>query len=918
MAYIYAYAPDEVDTANIGLVGALFDQDAYYDVQAGEFGELSFRHPIDPYGKWQVLANGVMLKTAIPVRLVPELEENGSYVSSVDEYRVSASATQYQRYVYYAVTSSKDPTVKVKKKEKTKHKKLLKKGTKVYVIADPRPNDDTYRYKVRVGSGKKKVTGYMEKAGLTLIQQEIPVPATENGLETVSPSYAVQDQLFRIYSVDTEMTQSSPGSVVVHARRLVYDLLGNITTYKATTNVKCQAVCRGILNNTVFPHPFEVHSDIGDKHVGIDCQNLNVIEALLDPDNGIAAHWHTEVVCDDYDIYVLHKAGKNRGIKIRHATNMQGIRVQADYSGVATAIRPVGENSAGRNLYLDGHVINGRCGYNYNSTTHTCADWLDEIAEGFRWAIDEDGDRKTSVIERTTDDGYPIPKAYALTVQDAKVTKQKKDDDPAEQSILTTAQARVMLAKAAIEMFQNGCDSPEISMDVDFTLLGDTEEYAQYRHLEPLFIYDDVAIQHNDLGVYATEQLTSIRWDVRAERVTEATFGSLGDAVAQIPGFSLPSINGGKIINGTITGGQIGTDAISLDHMQANSVNTDVLMARSITGEKIQAGEITADHLAAHAIDTQLITAQQAVVDAIIAGTISTGTLAAEYANIFEAVATKMTTDFSNIDELSAAIANIDSLNARYASFDVETVQNLIGQLILARQIGTRLCRIDNLYVTQANLLNVTLDRLTILGADGNYYDLAVGSDGIITATERDPDTVNEYTGQTDDGRNVVDGSDMESEVGYDIPDFDEQDFMVMEDGLQWLTVAALSTGKLRATEAYIGTATIPQLEATAITALSQSLNLTANQTIQLLLGTDANIRAWFSFTDDGLVVRKTDSKWHTVTDANGFYIDHDEVAGHVGAFHNDTFEPRSIRMGNIICKASSNGGWVWNVAPTQ
>ena len=48
MAYIYAFAPDAEDFSGIGLVGALMDEGAEFSLMAGEFGELTFRHPVDP------------------------------------------------------------------------------------------------------------------------------------------------------------------------------------------------------------------------------------------------------------------------------------------------------------------------------------------------------------------------------------------------------------------------------------------------------------------------------------------------------------------------------------------------------------------------------------------------------------------------------------------------------------------------------------------------------------------------------------------------------------------------------------------------------------------------------------------------------------------------------------------------------
>lgn len=906
MAYIYAYEPDCYDCSTIGLVGALMDQDARFELRAGEFGELTFTHPIDPWGKWQVLQDGVILKTLVPVRLVPEVDD-GTYVEYVDKYKVSQAATKYQRYIYYADTASKDPTREVtrnkRKYQKTKHKKLLKKGANVIVIADKHPNDPSYRYKVRVGSGKGKVVGYMEKAGLTVVQQHVAVAEDQTGLEAVDQSYSIQQQLFRIYEVETDSSPENAGSITVHARRLVYDLLGNVCTYKATANISCQTAATRILENTAFSHPFSVFSDIGDKHIGLDVRNLNPLAALIDPDAGLMAHWSGEVVCDDYDIYILRRAGMDRGVAIRYGKNLSGVSCHVDTSNVATAIRPVGETAAGNPLYLDIHqtTVSGVPRYGYNYSDGSCANLL---PLGYRWAVDDDGvHHVSSIIERDlTWDGYAIPKAAVLEVPDAHVTKKTKGVDPSQTSVITAKEARVMLAQAAVAAFEGGCDQAEVSLEVDFTMLGDTEEYSQYKHLEPLFIYDTVHITHPRVAVKADINLTSITWMVREERVSASTFGSLGDAVASIPGWQISSLNGSRIVGGTINSGQLAQDAIATEHLQAESVNADIIQARSIT----------ADHLAAHAIDAQLIEAEQAVIDAIEAGTITTGSLASKYAELYELISTVINTDFANVDDLSAALANVVALTATSARFDVATVTTMIGKVIRATLLTSGLARIDNLYVTQANLLNATLDRLTILGADGNYYDVSVGTDGQLYTIERDPDTINLDSGTTDDGRNVLDGSDMEGEIGIDVPDLDGEYLTTMEDGLTWLTVQALSTGKLTATEAVIGTAQIPSLQTTTMEALGRSLNLLANDTIQLLLGTREDIRAWFEFTDDGLIVRKTGSDWNTATTENGFYIDNRNVPGHIGAFEHDLLTVRGLKIGDITARSSGpGGGWV-------
>lgn len=879
MAYIYAFAPDAEDCSTIGLVGALLDEDAQFELNAGEFGELTFSHPIDPYGKWQALVNGAILKTMVPMRLCPGVKEDGTYIASVDVYTVSASATKNQRYIY-------------SKKEKGKKKKLLKVGTEVTVTGVADASSPTSRYKVKLG----KTSGWMERAGLTRIQQNVPVAQDEGGLESVEPSYAVREQLFRVYEVSPQSDDNNPGSIDVSAHRIAYDLLGNLTTYTNDGLVTCLEACEGILENTLMPHDFSIYTDIGETHAGFDAEDKNPIEALVGPDEGVTARWNAEIVADDYDIYVLHRAGLDRGVSIEYAKNLIGVDVTEDVSDVANAIRPRGQTKSGSSLYLDGQIKNGVHVYNGNTPLPT----------GYQFYIDPDDNVNGTIIVRSTFDAETaLPKIYLSEVSDAKVEKGNAG--------VTTAIARQKMVENAVGLFESGCDVAEISMSVDFVMLGDTEEYSQYKHLEPLFVYDTVHIRDRRVNVASDINLTSITWDVRHERVEEADFGSLKNLTASISGWQISSVSGGKIVPGTVDAGALGNDSVSVNHVQTNSINAQAMQTETFTADTAFVNQMNANSL----------TAVEAAINNISASNIHTNTLAAAFASLFSVVAGKISAREIEVGKLDAIVESVVTLTAGSADFDVETVRHLVSSVLQATVLTSGLARIENLYVTQANLMNATLDRLTLLAADGEtYYDIGVGTDGSLTATVRDPATVNPATGTTTDGRNVLDASGMEDDpaVGYDVPSLDGLTIQAGEDGLLWVYQQALSVGKLRATEAFIGSAEIPSLQTAAIEAVGNSMTFSANQVIQMLVGVADGVRAWFTFGQDGLVTRKTGSKWSTRVAEDGYYIDHDDVIGHVGAFYKESANFRSLQVTkkagqtntDIRVRPTSTGGWVW------
>lgn len=96
---------------------------------------------------------------------------------------------------------------------------------------------------------------------------------------------------------------------------------------------------------------------------------------------------------------------------------------------------------------------------------------------------------------------------------------------------------------------------------------------------------------------------------------------------------------------------------------------------------------------------------------------------------------------------------------------------------------------------------------------------------------------------------------------------------------------------------------------------IGSSIILTANDVIKLLVGTDENIRRWFTFDDNGLIVRKENSRWKTITDEEGFRIWADDEPAPAGSFQGDGLQTVGVTMGDITCKRTATGGWVWTDA---
>jgi phage minor structural protein len=90
----------------------------------------------------------------------------------------------------------------------------------------------------------------------------------------------------------------------------------------------------------------------------------------------------------------------------------------------------------------------------------------------------------------------------------------------------TEEDVQAKMRKEAGKVFsEEKADLPVTTLTVDFLMLGDTEEYAQYKGLERLNLYDTVEIIHSDIGLRTSAQVKSYKWDALHKRYTQITLG---------------------------------------------------------------------------------------------------------------------------------------------------------------------------------------------------------------------------------------------------------------------------------------------------------------------------------------------------------------------------------------------------------
>ena len=690
MSDIYVFSSNEEsnDYSTMGLVGALTPTKCTFKEEANGESTITLSHPLDEFGRYIALQRGNILVVPVPVRTTPEIE-NGHCVTTVWTYKIKPKnqlTAKSQRTLY-------------KKKTGSGKKKVLNYGTIVTVVS--MSDDENERVKVKTPSNG---TGWMYRTGLQLITTHTNMPDNSKAIEEIQSPWTISDQYFRIYE-----TTSKLDSIDVSARHISYDLLYNMTDYESKEEASLGTVINGILNNCYTAHDFKAHTNVDNQRAGSTYRGNNPIDAIMNLEKGVCTRFDVSLIRDNYDLYFLKDPGLNRGVQIRYSKNMTGIDFKSSEDEVATRIVPVGEKKNGDPLYLS-----------------------NTISERY--------------IDSPYISAYPYPHVYQLKCENCKVKDKDSDGGKVTENI---AKGR-MLQQAQDLLTEKKVDEPKIEMKVEFLNLGDTEEYAQFKNLENLFLFDYVIVQHPSLyyrdkdgtvkPLNVTARVVGIEWDCLLDRMNSIEIGQVGKTLANtgITSWQIPNgFSGSKIEAGTIDTSALASEAIAAKHIQAETIN--------------------AEHLNASEIAAFVVTAVSAHIEDLVAGRIETSELYASFADIIDLAATHINSEDISTDTLAAALANITVLSAGTGYFDRQTVTHLVASALNLQSGSGQDIFIQNLRVNYAQMVSATIGNLCIKASDGNYYAIDVAQNGNVTATLTTVTAGEIEAGQTSGGRTILD-----------------------------------------------------------------------------------------------------------------------------------------------------------------
>ena len=371
----------------------------------------------------------------------------------------------------------------------------LASGVMISKIAD---YNATYM-QVRALSGN---TGYIERA----LCEETSV--SEEG-ETIAPQ-TIKEQLFRIVQVGGE---DDTQTITVEAEHISYDFRGNALYSCKVVDAEPMTAISIIRGSLLDADDRVIVSNISGKRISQDWSFLNPINALLDPDGGLVPETGAKLIRNNRDFYILDNSHPHKGIDMTYGHNLIGVRWNRNTQNVITRVLPRCGDGNGGYLYIDDIYVES------------------DISTQYAY-------QRTEMLDCGYDVGDEYEKADGTTITlDEAAAKAQMEED---------AQKRFTVDRA---------DAIEVDLEVQFLLIGDTVEYAQYKGLQTVNLYDEITVRMDGTGMTATAQVCEYEYDSILGRYNSIRIGDVKSMQRRIPGYRLKkgSISYDKLGNSIIS-----------------------------------------------------------------------------------------------------------------------------------------------------------------------------------------------------------------------------------------------------------------------------------------------------------------------------------------------------------------------------
>ena len=881
ISIICIFPPDSTDFSNNGS-GPLSPTSAIVTETLNGAYELELVHPIDETGKWRRLAEDRILRAPVPAAMTPRVHLIADIPGSATMiYRVNTGG---DRLRLRAGPSTNDTTLG-----------YYAPGTEVVVIE----KTSSEWYEVACPDGKR---GYMYAGNLAHARTETTPGAAIN--QIVEPSQ-VRDQLFRIYRVAPELDK-----ITVYARHIFYDLMDNmIQSYKPSANALGASVVLEIGENCLSDHRFSFHSDLESTAEDVEFNNVNPVEALLG-EEGVVERYGGELARDWYDVYVVKRVGSDTGVQIREGKNLLGISYDVDLTNVTTRIMPTGEDADGNILYLPELYVDSPNAGNYPHIKwlHMPVEEAKEVLKGNASEL-KTKEQCYAEMRRAAQDAFSNGCDLPTVTLDVDFVSCADTEEYRQygflQAVFLGDTVRVIAPRVGVwvsmrvTQYTYDCLTEKYAGmtlgSVADTLAGNMISARQL----PSGMISGAKLAINSVGAGQLRSgsvgaLQVQQAAIQTAHIEDASITRAKVAEALIETLNVNAVTAVRADIRQLTAGEITTDQLYADlaaiavaqlttaHIQSAQINWADVVALTTEVARLAKAEITTANIVDADIDWARINTLKAEVGSLARAELTTAnireaniswadiaSLNAVIADVARARIREASITIAQISDLRAEIARVVTLAAQDGRFNFASVRDLVSSAMVLEEGVAGTVFIKNLVATQANFVSATLGKLVLRGSDENYYSVTVQADGTIHTEPVSVDAEEITDGETSDGRSVV-------STTANIASLNASDIKAESAVIGGILAGALRAGKISVSEAFLASAVIPELYATTIKAMGDTLDITANESVRIVVSRAASP-----------VVNLTRDSFIVPCDKDGNHCDYSGCVSTLSVYHN-------------------------------
>lgn len=565
---------------------------------------------------------------------------------------------------------------------------------------------------------------YMEAATLTGLQGYVRIDActaTGESEERTVPAFDITEQLFTINKIDKETDKHL---IRIEAEHISYQLGRTMLGECNVVGVNPATALRFIQGAMKEEYQGELYSGIDDGEITADWSWKNAQAAILDPAGGLLKDMEARAIRDNRDVYIIPNPEDDAAkYEVRYGVNMKAVKWTGDVSGIVTRIYPIAQNEDGSRLTLPEEYIDSALDVPYIKP--------------------EPLDTKLKVGQE---------------IENSDGTKVKLTEDDVISRMREATQNRFDV---------DHCDRAEVTLELDFVHMPDTEEYKAYAAMRRMEPGDWVKVNAGPMGVDSVIQLTEYVFDPIRLIYKRTGYGKK----SQRPTVAGYSIKTGAVSGRTLAAGAVGSEniqagAITAREIEAGSITAEQIASKIITTELLAAGAVTADEIAALAITTEklaagAVTAGKIDAGAVTAGAIASGAITTDKLDAGAVTAAKIAAGTITADRLDAVtvgaeIARIANAEIQNADIGFAQIKALTTESLIARDAVTDRYFIAKLAVENAQMVHATVGDLVIKAADNNYYRLNIDAEGQLAPVQVTLTQGEITAGVTSDGRGAI------------------------------------------------------------------------------------------------------------------------------------------------------------------